>query len=279
MEKALAAIDSFSSLKALLAAKLGREEIKPPMTEDSVVRCSSVADLCAREEVLRSRLGRSKTRITLPGLELSLLNGTAIHDVVQNGLLPSVGVLQGKWKCLSCSKVHQGKGDNLVDMAIYRPDTCGSCGHAVLRYEEFEVFEAEYFGMKVRGHLDGVLRIRGLPGKLLFELKTIGQDHAWKVASFPMYEHVIQANMYMRLANLKHAIIFYWIKGMTGMESVLDHRVDYDPELTLSIKDTLESLKRGLLDTTYTPERICATGDCERASECCVAKECFEEAA
>lgn len=274
----------FTSLKAALVAKLEHTEVVPKLEPNSTVRCSSIASMCPREEVLRVIYDVPKERKIPAGMELALRNGDAVHFMVQNSLLPDVGVIEGKWKCTSCAAMHwKADAPTVAEQAIPRPKAC-HCGETELLYEEFEV-DTFLLGMHTRGHFDGVLRIPGFTGKGILEIKTIAKDVAWKIANMPMYEHIIQANMYMYLSGLRWAIIFYWIKDMMGKDAIVDHTIEYDPTLTMVISETLKTLKTSL-QAAYEcneyngefslPERICGSQECPRAKECSTADSCFK---
>src|SRR5690242_7347682 len=75
------------------------------LTTQSFVRCSSLSNLCARQEVLVAKEKLVRERKIDSDFQVILHNGHAIHHMLQNTLLPDIDVLLGHWKCLNCCKL------------------------------------------------------------------------------------------------------------------------------------------------------------------------------
>jgi len=123
--------------------------------------------------------------------------------------------------------------------------------------------------------MDGILVLPGYDGMGLFELKSISQNGARKVKNCPQMEHVIQANVYMHLANLRWAKILYWVKGVYALDkNLIEHHLEPDPEVWGRIEAMLRSIRSGM-ETGELPDRICAHRTCEMAQSCPVLNQCF----
>lgn len=277
-----------ASLKKLIREHFREHEEVPPLKSGGVLRASAFASLCPREEILCATHNVSRKKDIEPDLSLIFAHGTGLHHVVQNRVLPSVpNLLLGRWKCFDCGKAH-GPGPYYTDktfdvkLCVPRPQKCAKCGCKTFTYDELHLHSDEY---RLGGHPDGFLNIPGQPGLGVLEAKSIGQ--AWKVKQVPDMGHVIQAHIYMWLAGLKWAIIFYWVKGTTGLDGLIEHHVERDEETIDNIKvaarsifDTLDpwwkASEKAPAPIPVLPERICSHIDCERAGECAVATLCFK---
>jgi len=270
--KVLALANANGSIKELLKRGFCQEKEITPLNKESYVRVSALADLCPREEVLCSVNKVTREETVEPDLSMIFAHGTALHWVLQNQVLPKVGILIGVWKCFGCGKAHgQLIGDNDLSALVLRPDRCNECGTAEFTYVEQHFINKEF---RITGHPDGFLVIPGLPGKGIIEAKSIGQ--AWKVKQTPQMDHVIQAQCYLWLTGLKWAKILYWEKGGHGLSALTEHHVERDEDTLVEIKKALTYIWNGI-DGGALPERICADKGCPRAKGCPVVDICFEE--
>jgi hypothetical protein len=263
------------SLIKAISALYRRDEDVLPLKPGDRIRCSAYAHLCAREEVLCSLRGIRRKNIVEPDTNLIFLHGTALHWGVQNELLPLLGVLLGVWRCHGCGQTY-GSYDALPTNLSLRPDTCMRCGDHGFTYTEVYIKDDEYH---LHGHLDGLLRLPGLPGLGMLEVKSIGDRFFHEVRERPMIAHIIQVNLYFMLLgpDFKWAKVLYWNKGGGGLAALREHLVERDEALITTIKTTLKSIWEGVEHGTL-PDRICATSTCPRAAKCSVTERCFEQA-
>lgn len=262
------------ALKDLFKIHLGEERDKPPPTPDSWMRVSSLASLCAREEVLVAKENLVRKDKVNPDLATIFAHGHALHWAFQNIVLPGVGVLRGKWICTYCgSKYGVPEGDqSVVDAAVPRPSKCSACRHKdEFLFEEYDLSNVEY---KLTGHSDGFLEMDGLPGLGVFEGKSINPRGAWEVRGCPKMDHVIQAQCYMWLTDLQWGKIVYWDKSGVGMGAFIEHHIERDEETIDGVKELLETIRAGISKKEL-PAKICETPRCKRAGMCAVKKICF----
>jgi len=266
-----------TDLKQLILERYGRKEDRPPPSLDSFYyRASGLAYVCPRQEVLHQK-HQIPIRIRKGAEEIANYDlGSGMHHAMQNIILPAVGAIRGAWRCVQCGHIHgAAKGRAVYDAAVRRPTECSECrGEEFLYHEYFLRDETVGTG----GHMDGLLVLPGHEGMGLFELKSISTTGAKKVRNCPQIEHVLQANVYMRLAGLKWGKILYWVKGVYSIEkNLIEHHVEPDEEVWEGVVEMLGSIRKGMR-TGELPERICATRTCSMAQECPVLNQCFGDA-
>jgi len=213
-------------------------------------------------------------------LNLTFAQGTGMHWVMQNEVLPVLGkVLVGKWQCKVCGEVYGGL--DTEDGNIPMPDSCTMCeelGESPIFDGDFrfEFMEQEFINVEYQftGHNDGFLRLPEADGDGVFELKSCSAYKAKQIKDVPDMGHVAQAQSYMWLTNTRWALLLYWDKG-TFRGPLTEHFVERDEEAIEEIKSMLRSVWEGI-ETGELPDRICTSVDCNRAEECPVAKPCFE---
>ena len=222
-----------------------------------------------------------RTREVAADLNLVFSHGTALHNILQNQVLPALGeILYGQWRCLLCGKlVGCSDGKPMLDCIIPRPDRCLSCGGGGFLYEEVSLRSDQYH---LTGHPDGFLKLPGYEGFGVLEAKSISQRGAWEVKKTPKMDHVIQSQMYMWFTGTQWAQILYWDKGTFGVSGLIEHHVERDDETIENILQNIDELWDCLsvFKTTGTkklPDRICVNAECPRAKVCAVAKHCFAE--
>ena len=279
MAQALGQMDSSkepaSTLKTLLKG-VANEEFSDPPSADHCYRGSGLYYVCAREEVLAAQCKRKRVR-KVDGVGLLTLSlGSGMHYAMQNLVLPSLGVLRGAWKCLSCGLVWgcQQSAKPLVEVAIPRPNTC-KCGGTEFLFEEYHVVDTTY---GISGHMDGLLVLPGHAGMGVLEIKSISDYNVDKnnVKKIPRSDHVFQANVYMWLAGLQWARLVYWVKGMYAVDpSVIEHHLERDEGLIEQAKSMLTQIRVGLRQGTVPERTVCAHRLGKRAQLCPVLQECF----
>lgn len=262
------------SLKKLIRLTLHEERVIPALTDTSYMRVSSLASLCAREEVLASRLGAVRRDVIDADLKLIFAHGTGLHYVLQNEVLAATGALIGVWKCVDCATTF-GKLDGDVGRSqtlVRRPQKC-ECGSEDFFYREQHFVNDEY---RLTGHPDGFLVMQGFPGMGIIECKSISSRRVWEVRHTPDLGHVIQSQAYMWLTGLQWAKILYWEKGGFGSTALVEHTIERDEETIDRIKTLLKSIWTGVA-TGAMPQRICETSTCPRAQKCSLVEPCFEK--
>jgi len=254
-----------------------REGIVQPFHDGSFVRASSLPTMCAREEVLASRLEiEREDKVTSDGC-LAMAQGTGMHWVMQNEVLPTIGAyLVGQWLCKSCGKISGDSTD--LEKRIPWFSECPQCGfisedphEGGPEYVEVELCSSEY---RFTGHMDGFLRIPGIEGDGAFELKSISARGAEDVKECPNMGHVAQMQAYMWLTGLQWGLLLYWNKGVYR-SPLIEHYVERDEDAVAEIKKMLVGIWRGL-ETGELPDRICTSSTCNRAEVCELVEQCFE---
>lgn len=263
-------------IKTKLKEEYKKTEPVYPLKPDSWVRSSKFPMMCPREEVICTRLQKQREFVISTDLSLIFQHGHGLHARLQDHILPSLGILHGKWICNMCGTMQGGPvpdDDSPVDSwATDRPDSCEECYAADFRYHEVKFYNEEH---RISGHCDGFLSLPPLPGLGILEGKSIGPG--WQIENVPKLEHVIQVHEYMWLTGLQWGIILYWIKGVNGLGGLVEHFIDRDEETIDQIKLNLKSIWDGVGGGAL-PDKICPKQDCPRAKKCDVAKECFSEA-
>jgi len=271
------------TLKLPLAALATREPVAP--TGEVYIRASRVASICPREEVLAHLGGVERTKSTSPGDAVTYARGHGLHAAAREHILPQIGVLYGKWSCLDCGRAYGAPWETLplrvedgvrppalAEALVLRPSRCESCGSEEFAYRELKFEAPEY---RTGGSPDGFLRLPGLPGLGLLELKSTAAP--WDVRHAPLLSHAIQVQTYLWFTGLPWAVIVYWDTTAEGIDALSAFKLDRDPVTIDAIRAALASVVRGV-EGGPLPARICSSADCPRAKQCSVAKACFEAA-
>jgi CRISPR/Cas system-associated exonuclease Cas4 (RecB family) len=152
-------------------------------------------------------LNGGKAKKDKPSLRLQNIfdEGHAIHDKWQSRF-HDMGVLYGKFGCLSCNKVTEGVS----------PTHCPECNGA-MKYKEVSLVDPD---LRIAGHTDGW--IKGIGQDCLIEIKSVGAgtlrfeapellfdadgdvSRAWKRVNRPFRSHLLQGQMYLELAKRMH---------------------------------------------------------------------------
>lgn len=266
-----------ADLKKIILDRYGRKEDRPPPSLDSFYyRASGLAYVCPRQEVLQAKY-KVGTKIRKGCTEIANYDvGSGMHYAMQNLILPKIGVIRGAWRCLECGKLHgawkAGDPRPCYEVAIPRPDHCFHCNHKEFLFEEYHLVDSPH---GTGGHMDGILVLPGAAKPGLFELKSISQSGAKKIRQVPQIEHVVQANVYMRMAGLTWAKILYWVKGVYSADkNLIEHHLEPDDEVWDGVLKMLGSIRHGM-KTGELPDRICAHRMGSTAQECPVLNQCF----
>jgi hypothetical protein len=270
------------SLKELAKRGLKERRVRLPQTQDGYLRGSSLAGLCPREEVLAALLNVTREEKIDPGLLLTFHHGHGLHWALQNQTLPTLNVLYGRWMCLECGArygypresspllVEDGVIPTVLEGVICRrPERC-ACGSPDFIYREMHYLAREY---GTGGHLDGFLKLDGLPGFGVLEAKSTAKP--WEVKHTPYLSHAIQAQAYMWFSGCLWAKVLYWNKGGDGLDSLIEHTLMRDDETIEALKVTLRSIWDGIRGGPL-PAPVCATAQAPRACKCSVVQPCFE---
>ena len=274
-----------TNLKRLIRLAIPEKRKKPPLNSEAWIRVSGLAMLCAREEVLCSRLDRVRDDNIDADLMMIFEHGHGLHWALQNRVLPLTEALYGRWVCASCGKIHGGQdtwfADDMAEFEarqILRPQKC-SCGAALTPdnslYIEQHVKDKAY---RLMGHPDGFIRIEGFPGLGVLEVKSISARGAWEVRGCAKLDHVTQAQCYMWMTGCRWGKVLYWDKGAPGMSGLIEHTVEYDEDHVEAIQNLVRDIWAGI-EGGKLPEKICGSPDCNRAELCATAKECFDASA
>lgn len=266
---------SKDSLRALIYSNIGSIEQKLPFTEDGWFRISGIADLCPREEVLASTLKVTRSRRIDVNLQMIFDHGTSIHWGLQNLIMPKTQALYGVWSCLACGTIQGKFGTTFETSEIYpRPSTC-PCGIESPTFL-FHELHLKHPDLKIMGHPDGFLKLKGYNGYGVVEFKTVGAASATIVKKSPLPGHVVQVQLYMFMTGLKWAKILYWEKAKDNLNGLHEYTIEYDQDLIDRVLAELESIREGVR-TGKLPDRICKTISCDRARECPMKNQCFDQ--
>jgi len=269
-------------LKKLLRKNFCDDRKIDPFDEKTWLRVSGLAGLCAREEALRVRLGVVRDDVVDANLGLIFEHGHALHWVMQNKILPELGVLYGRWLCGCCGSYFGGADEwmlplsgDFFDSQILRPQRCVVCGvsmtHENSLYKEQWIKDPTH---RIAGHPDGFLRLDGMDGMGILEIKSINSRGARDVRNCAKLDHVTQLQCYMWMVVARWGKILYWDKGTVGLRGLIEHVVEYDDDhvgvIRKHICDVWDGIEGGKL-----PDPICVSSDCKRARACSVVDSCF----
>lgn len=282
------------ALKALLRKSLEELRITPYLRADGssvadggLMRVSSLAGICAREEVLCSRLKRTRSEQIKGDLGLIFETGNGLHWGTQNRLLTKAQMILGRWLCASCGHVTGAQHEwelplppEFREVQLFRPGKCPSCD-TILTSDNCLYQEQEFVDWvkRIAGHPDGFLRVDGMPGLGLLEAKSINPRDGWRVRQTPKLDHVVQNQTYQWMTGCRWGLVLYWVKDGGGLSSIIPHIIDYDDDHVEAIQNLIDDVWRGVEDPdSRLPERICPHDEVKRAELCSASVECFKEA-
>jgi hypothetical protein len=203
-----------------------------------------------------------------PNLRLQSIfdEGHYIHAKWQNWF-QEMGVLHGKFKCLSCNQISWGTS----------PKKCGNCGWTVLEYAEVTLVDKD---LRIAGHTDGW--IKGIGDDCLIEIKSIGPGtiraeapnlmmdadgdfmKAWGSVRKPFGSHILQGQVYLELMHrmgdpVEEIVFLYELKADQSYKEFLVKR---DYELVRHVFDgarsVVDSVNSGVVpDCSNNPGGIC----------------------
>lgn len=203
-----------------LTGPLQRHLLQRPVGDRSTVVLHP-SEMIKKDWCLRGSyfLLRGHTKIAeKPNLRLQSIfdEGHAIHAKWQNWF-QEMGVLHGKFKCLSCAKITWGTS----------PEACEHCGHTKTEYAEVTLVDDK---LRIAGHTDGW--VKNLGTDCLIEIKSVGPGtirneapnlmfeadgdfmKAWKNIRRPFGPHILQGQMYLelmrRMGNDVEEIVFIY---------------------------------------------------------------------
>jgi len=278
--------DIDEDLKAIIRKSIPEERDASPLNKDSWIRVSGLAMLCCREEVLCSRNGVIREDNISANLMMIFEHGHGLHWDLQNRVLPLTKTLYGRWLCGGCGHRHGGNDQwstqtmgGFEGEQMLRPVTCTKCGASLTSdnslYIEQWIKNPEY---RLAGHPDGFLRLEGMPGLGVLEVKSISPRGAWEVRNCAKLDHVTQAQCYMWMTGCRWGKVLYWDKGTNGMSGLIEHTVEYDEDHVEAMQNLVRDIWSGI-EGGKLPDRICSSPDCKRAELCSVSTACFEAAA
>ena len=281
-----------TSLKGMVADRT-TTRISKPMKAGDRVRCSSLGRLCVRLEVIRSRMNVEIPDVIGGKTRMTWDIGTAIHDLMQNGVYDRAGVLVGSWICKAelelgdalkaedprLAKTLEGRliicntvvGSNVKP--IQRPDVCPRCRKAnTFRYKELSW---RHPTLPLSGHTDGLLLFDPTEPLELLEVKS-SNDFFFRSArrtgdvGIPYWK---QFHGYALLTGVKRGRFVYLNKNDSSEAEI---EVDVSERLLEALKTALKTLQKSLSsDRIPLPKRSCKTDDCKRAESCMMREVCF----
>jgi len=206
-------------------------------------------DWCLRQSYFLLR-GYKKIQ-EKPNLRLQSIfdEGHAIHAKWQRWF-QEMGVLHGKFKCLSCEKITWGTS----------PEACANCQSKHLVYDEVTLADDD---LRIAGHTDGW--IKGIGDDCLIEIKSIGpgtirseapemfsqaQDFmsAWKEVRRPFNSHIMQGQMYLelmkRMGHEVNEIVFLY--ELKADQDYKEFAIKADYELVKHVFDKAEKVVKSV---------------------------------
>lgn len=261
------------SLKDMIREFFFEERDEPYLTRDRWIRCSKLGYLCPREEAIASIHKIIRKDEANTDLSLVFATGTALHECLQNLILPKINVLLGEWVCLGCREIFGGLQDNkpIWECLVPRPKQC-DCGSSEFRYKEQFFLDEEY---RIGGHPDGFLQLPDKEGIGLLEIKSVSPEGSFTARRAPFKKHILQVQTYLWLTGLPWASILYWNKGENSINCFIEHEILRDEQIIDTIKETAREIWDAI-DSRILPEReICATINSPRARTCQVRDICF----
>lgn len=186
-----------------------------------------------------------------PNLRLQSIfdEGHAIHAKWQNWFY-EMGVLHGKFKCLSCERITWGTA----------PSSCDWCQHKSLEYAEVTLEDPK---LRIAGHTDGW--IKGIGDDCLIEIKSIGPGtirnespdlfkdssdfmSAWKNVRRPFNSHLLQGQMYLELMkrmghDVNEIVFLYELKADQDYKEFV---IQADFELVRHIFENAEKIVKAI---------------------------------
>lgn len=161
-----------------------------------------------------------------PQLQRIFDNGHGVHFRLGKNL-EGTGILKGRWKCRSCSKIF-GKKEVL---GTHRPKKC-DCSGQKFQYQEVGFYDPETM---IGGHVDAILDLRGQgsisedasdeESHILVDFKSIRAE-AFKRLIGPKDSHFIQIQIYLHLSGLCVGKLLYENKNDQKFREFLVPRDD-----------------------------------------------------
>lgn len=196
--------------------------------------------------------------------------GTAIHDLFQNKYLAPAGLLWGRWTCSRC--------EVLTPEEQFMPQIA-HCPRGTWIYDEPPVLIKEQ-GIRITGHADGILMIRGR--KMGLEIKSIKPGgNKWASPGFaelkePKPEHEFQLQLYLSALNLDSGVILYMCKGTQEMKEYVVQRSEAARKEAVRRAVAWVRIQKGV--PTDMPDRICESNQDSRAKyDCAWSDLCFND--
>lgn len=212
---------------------------------------SSVPTLCPRQYVIAYRLGLTLVQELGPQNRWAMDRGTATHIVFQELWLGPLGILYGGWRCGACGHVHGARADGtvVVETSVAMPTSCDRCGVTPRRGERFRYAEPQVIDdeLKLRGQLDGLLRLRGGEPFEVVDLKTTAGLS--RVRDAPRSTDVEQVQWYCDMTGISRGRLVYMDPGEKQMDrAFVEHQVTLDHRMMYDRKERIRALRQDLAD-------------------------------
>lgn len=258
-------------LLPMLMEGLGSSREVDPPGPKSWLSVSRVPTMCPRALVMVSRLGLPMVDNIEPQNRWAMDRGTAIHTVFQDLWLGPLKWVRGGWTCSRCAHLHGGVGQDRwsvrLENAVFLPDQCEKCGQKWNKFEPFGFVEpySVHEDIRVRGRNDGFLCLPGC-GIEVMDLKTTSRLDLVRVK--PKQEHVEQVQWYLDAEKLRRGRIVYMDPGAKRIEeSIVEHKVAFDPELMHKQKERVRVLRKALEEESR-PVPACPYGGKSSFGDC-----------
>ena len=207
---------------------------------DDWIPISFLPKMCPRALVIAHVLGIKVIDVANPDLKLAGDLGSAMHAVIQEAWGGPSGLIWGGWRCTKCASLHgcdHNTGLVTVKSSIPMPTRCQCGGDPTERRRPFTFVEPGVVSerLKVRGKIDGLLKLPSCEGEV-FDIKTTGAlDRPWRdpvtkafvtLMDKPKDDHVVQVQWYMWLSGIRNGRLLYLDRGAKKFETAfVEHEV------------------------------------------------------
>lgn len=256
---------------------LGLEKTNPP--REWGWHPSGFIGMCARQAVLEKLVGVPEGDGFGAGLLRIFDVGTALHAWYQNHYYGPMGILWGKWACLSCGEVVWGTRPLPIEVCC----KCESKDRWDYREVPLKAFLGEGIKKPIVGHSDGIIKIQGL--WYLLEIKTINMDgFTWQKKIAP--KHALQAQVYAELVRQGKVrgcpvdvpkisgIIVIYVNKNNSVER--EYRLDFDVEVARAEIKKPYLVETSFLNKEFPPRcKDCVNMLQKPAKQCPMVTYCF----
>lgn len=187
--------------------------------------------------------GAESKRTIKPSLQRVFDNGDHMHERYTK-YFENIGILYGVWRCKNplCEEEY----GNDEKYGIQKPsEKCRKCGCEEYEYVEVEARSETH---RMRGHIDGVLKMSG--DFCVIDYKSMHANQFSRLRE-PLDKHIIQIEIYLWLLDLKSGLLLYENKDSQRIKLF---EVHYNQKLIAKILNRLEKLEK-IVDNQQLPKR------------------------